>query len=349
MRISIVNAQPSAIDLLRRAIASIPEHALAWVAVDGREAVEKCRRDRPDLILMDLALPILDGIQATGRIMKETPCAILIVTATVEGNAAGVFEAMGRGALDAVATPVVSGPGMKVEGEGELVRKIAMIDKLLMKHPSAPQATPMHGGGSEDHPPLVAIGASTGGPKALADLLSGLPAELGAALVIIQHVDAQFARGLANWLDSHSPLRVDVAREGMKPAANTVLVASTDDHLILGKDLALHYTPEPRDDPYRPSINAFFLSLVRHWPRRDVAVLLTGMGKDGAEGLASLRLAGWHTIAQDKKTSVVYGMPAAAAELNAAVEILPIGRIAAAVHRKIGPAPDTTIPPRKDQ
>ena len=115
MRIAIANAQPSAVDLLRRVIASMPEHALTWVAVDGREAVEKCRRDRPDLILLDLALPVLDGVQATARIMKEAPCAILIVTATVEGNAAGVFEAMGRGALDAVATPVF-GPGMKIEG-----------------------------------------------------------------------------------------------------------------------------------------------------------------------------------------------------------------------------------------
>ena len=218
-----------------------------------------------------------------------------------------------------------------------------------MNPPSAPRTAPVRSGRPEDHPPLVAIGASTGGPKALADLLSGLPADLGAALVIVQHVDAQFARGLASWLNSQTPLNVDVAREGMKPAANTVLVASTDDHLVLGEDLALHYTPDPRDYPYRPSINAFFLSLVCHWPRRDVAVLLTGMGRDGAEGLASLRQAGWHTIAQDKKTSVVYGMPAAAVELNAAVEILPIGGIATAVRRKIRPADHDTKPPRKDR
>jgi two-component system response regulator WspF len=181
----------------------------------------------------------------------------------------------------------------------------------------------------------VAIGSSTGGPKALAAILSTLPPIPGVALVIVQHVDAQFARGLATWLDDQTTLRVEVAREGMRPAADTVLVAGTDDHLVLGKDLALHYTPDPRDYPYRPSVNAFFLSLEHYWPRRDVAILLTGMGKDGAQGLAALRQAGWHTIAQDEKSSVVYGMPAAAAELNAAIEILPIEKIAAAVRRKI--------------
>jgi two-component system response regulator WspF len=331
MRIAIVNDMPLAVEVLRRVIASAPEHTLAWVALNGREAVEKCREDRPDVILMDLIMPVMDGVQATDKIMKETPSAVLVVTATVEGNAARVFEAMGCGALDAVATPVF-GPGMTIEGGRELLKKISTIEKLLRKNPPPPlTAAKSRKREPGDHPPLVAIGSSTGGPKALAKLLSTLPANPGAAFVIVQHVDAQFARGLAVWLDAQTPLRVDVAREGMRPAVDTVLVAVTDDHLVLGEDLTLHYIPEPRDYPYRPSVNAFFFSLERHWPRRDVAVLLTGMGKDGAQGLATLRRAGWHTIAQDEKSSVVFGMPAAAAELNAAVEILPIEKIAAAI------------------
>jgi two-component system, chemotaxis family, response regulator WspF len=335
MRIAIVNDMPLAVEVLRRVIASAPEHALAWVAGNGLEAVEKCRQDRPDLILMDLIMPVMDGVQATGKIMRETPSAILVVTATVEGNAAKVFEAMGSGALDAVGTPVF-GPGMSIKGGQELLKKIGTIEKLLIKGPlSAPVAPQAHTEKPDGQPPLVAIGSSTGGPKALANLLSTLPADLGAAFVIVQHVDAQFARGLATWLDSQTLLRVDVAREGMRPVADTVLLAVTDDHLVLGQDLMLHYTPEPRDYPYRPSVNAFFLSLEAHWPRRDVAVLLTGMGKDGAQGLAALRRAGWHTIAQDEKSSVVYGMPAAAAELNAAVEILPIEKIAAAIRARL--------------
>jgi len=346
MRIAVANAQPAAVEILRRIIASMPGHDLAWTAASGQEALEKCRRDRPDLILMDLTLPVLDGVQATGRIMKEAPCAILIVTETVEQNTAKIFEAMGRGALDAVATPVT---GPETEGGRALVKKIGTIEKFLLKPAAAPgPGTPAKGAKAADLPPLVAIGASTGGPRALADLLSGLPADLGAALVIVQHVDAQFGRGLADWLDSQTPLKVEAAREGARPEAGKVLLAVTDDHLVLGADMAVHYIPEPQDYPYRPSVNAFFASLVRHWPRRDMAALLTGMGRDGAQGLAALRKAGWHTIAQDEKSSVVYGMPAAAAELDAAVEILPIKEIAGAVRRKIAPNSPHTKLSRKD-
>ena len=333
MRIAIVNNLPLAIEVLRRIIVSAPEHALAWVAVNGREAADKCRQDRPDLILMDLIMPIMDGVQATGKIMRENPCAILVVTSTVEGNAAMVFEAMGSGALDAVSTPVF-GPGMTIEGSRELLKKISTIGKLLIKTPSSPPTVAAERREERAScPPLVAIGSSTGGPKALAEILSALPPSLGAALVIIQHVDVQFAQGLATWLDGQTPLHVALAREGMRPTVNTAMVAGTNDHLVIGADLAFHYTADPRDYPYRPSVNAFFLSLERHWPRREMAVLLTGMGKDGAQGLSALRLAGWHTIAQDAETSVVYGMPAAAAELNAAVEILPIMKIAAAIRK----------------
>jgi two-component system response regulator WspF len=348
MRIAIVNDMPLAVEVLRRVIASAPEHRVAWIAPNGREAVEKCRQDRPDLILMDLLMPVMDGVDATCAIMKETPCAILVVTATVEGNAAKVFEAMGCGALDAVATPVF-GPGAEITGGRELLNKIRTLEKLLDRNAGpVPPAPPPPKRAVEGLPPLVAIGASTGGPKALAEILGALPPDLGAALVVIQHVDAQFAQGLAAWLDGQTPLCVDVARESQRPTEGTVLVARTDDHLVLTADLTLHYTPDPRDYPYRPSVNAFFLSVERHWPRRDTAVLLTGMGKDGARGLAALRRSGWNTIAQDETTSVVYGMPSAAAELNAAVEVLPLSRIAPAILRAVTPGTAEKNAPRKD-
>jgi two-component system, chemotaxis family, response regulator WspF len=121
----------------------------------------------------------------------------------------------------------------------------------------------------------------------------------------------------------------------MTPEVNTIYIAGTNDHLVIGSDLAFHYVVEPKDNPYRPSVDAFFLSIVQHWPGKGVAVLLTGMGRDGAQGLLELRKAGWHTIAQDEKTSVVYGMPKAAAQIDAAREILPIEKIAEAVMRQI--------------
>jgi two-component system, chemotaxis family, response regulator WspF len=267
--------------------------------------------------------------------MKSCPCAMLLLTDSVEANAARVFDAMRHGALDAVRVALETQTG-RLQEEKNIMKKLATMGKLIgsgvtqAKNPVKATANP------ELLPPLVAIGASTGGPKALSVILAALPKALGAAIVIIQHVDEQFSRGLAEWLNSQSDLKVVLAGEGGRPEIDTVLVASTNDHLILRPDLVLHYTREPRDYPYRPSVDVFFESLARYWPRRDMAVLLTGMGRDGAAGLAVLRKAGWQTIAQDEKTSVVYGMPVAAVELGGAAAILPLERIAPAIMKGLG-------------
>lgn len=333
MRIAIVNDLLMAVEVLRRVLNTVPGYEMAWIAYNGSEAVEKCARDKPDLILMDLIMPVMDGVQATCTIMKDSPCAILIVTASVRGNAAKVFEAMGCGALDAVGTPVL-GPEGKIEGGAELLKKIATIGKLIGQPVGNERSGPskiMPKG----TPRLVAVGSSTGGPKALAEILAKLPGDFRAAVVIVQHVDVQFAGGLADWLNEQTHLSVTVASGGQTLREGMVYVAGTNDHLIIGPDLALHYTPEPRDYPYRPSVDAFFLSVEKHWPNKSVAVLLTGMGRDGAKGLLALRRARWHTIAQDEQSSVVYGMPKAAAELGAAVEILPLEKISESILRHI--------------
>ncbi|MBU4200661.1 MAG: chemotaxis-specific protein-glutamate methyltransferase CheB [Verrucomicrobia bacterium] len=331
MRIAIVNDLNLAVEALRRVVNSIPDYAIAWVAHDGAEAVTQCARDVPDLILMDLIMPVMDGVEATRIIMKSTPCAILVVTATVAGNAAKVFEAMGFGALDAVCTPAFNATG-RLEGDTELLKKIKAIANLIgMVDPVFKMSLAERERSLVSLSPVVALGSSTGGPKALAEILSGLPARLGAPVVVVQHVDVQFSQGLVEWLGNQTPLSVILAKEGMTLKADTVFVAGTNDHLIVGPDMALHYTPDPVDYPYRPSVDALFQSLSTHWPRRGVAALLTGMGKDGARGLLALRRDGWHTIAQDQATSVIYGMPRAAVEINAVVDVLPIQRIAAAI------------------
>jgi two-component system response regulator WspF len=329
MRIAIVNDMMMAVEAVRRIIAASSSHQLAWVALDGEEAVARSAEDTPDLILMDLIMPRLDGIEATRRIMRNNPCAIVVVTASVTDNSSKVFEAMGAGALDAVNTPVLEGVS-STDGAQPLLAKIETIRKLIGAPAGAKPGTRLEAPRSSpgDHPEsLVVIGASAGGPAALAKVLSQLPSDFPAPVILVQHVDVQFARGLADWLQYATPLKVRIAEEGDQPASGTVLVAGTDDHLIFSSPGRLGYVHEPSDCSYRPSVDVFFRSVERFWEGTVVAALLTGMGRDGAEGLRALKDRGHHTIAQDKASSAVYGMPKAAAQLGAATEILPIDKI----------------------
>ncbi len=327
MRIAIVNDSIIAVESMRRILASAPEHSIIWVAGNGAEAVEFCRLQRPDLILMDLIMPVLDGVEATRRIMKSTPCPILIVTSTVSGHSAKVFEAMGAGALDAVKTPIY-GRSDNAVGERTLLNKIGQINILTGNGPvhrrteTPPFAVETKGPASQEC--LLVIGSSTGGPNALVTVLSYLPKNFPCAVVVIQHMDTEFAPGMINWLNEQLELSVRMVHEGDRPQAGTILVPSTDGHVVLTAGGGLRYTPEPKEIVYHPSVDVFFHSVARYWKGNAIGVLLTGMGKDGAEGLLALRRRGWHTIAQDESTSVVYGMPRAAVELGAAKEVLPI-------------------------
>ncbi|MBS6361923.1 chemotaxis response regulator protein-glutamate methylesterase [Burkholderia sp.] len=326
MNIGIVNDLPLAVEAMRRVIALRPEHRILWVAFDGAQAVDFCAAQPPDIVLMDLVMPKFDGVEATRRIMSsDTPCAILVVTSSVGANAWRVYEAMGAGALDAVDTPRLA-EGLLGDTSQALLAKIDQIGRLLEKSaPAVTQAaTAAHNGGL----PLVAIGASAGGPSALATLLRGLPADFGAAIVIVQHVDKAFAEGMAQWLDSQTPLPVRIALAGERPQPGVALLAGTNDHLRLTRVGLLDYTRDPADTPYRPSVDVFFSSVTEHWRGDVIGVLLTGMGRDGAIGLKAMKMKGFHTIAQDEATSAVYGMPKAAAALGAARMILPLDSIA---------------------
>jgi two-component system response regulator WspF len=290
---------------------------------------------------MDLFMPGTDGVEATRRIMGESPCAILVVTATVSGHISKVYQAMGYGALDAVDTPVL-GAGGEIAGATQLLFKIEVIGRLLGKSPprasTSTTSSPVLGAPSPHRAnvqPLVVVGASTGGPFALAEVLAKLPAALRASIVLVQHVDSSFAPGLSQWLSDQSGRKVKLITDGCGIKEGETLLSGSDDHLVLGVDQRLHYSPEPRAMSYRPSVDVFFTSVAEHWPKPGVAVLLTGMGRDGAEGLLALHRLGWKTIAQDESTSVVWGMPRAAAEIGAADRVLPLPRIAPAIEEML--------------
>jgi two-component system response regulator WspF len=272
-------------------------------------------------------MPVMDGIEATRRIMAETPCAIVIVTVDRQQNVHRVFEAMGHGALDVVDTPAIGG-GNAQEAAAPLLRKIMNIGWLIGDRSNRERAAPSPLRSSASRQRLIAIGSSAGGPAALEVLLKGLPLDFSAAIVLVQHVDQVFAAGMAEWLSSASGLNVRLAQEGEPPQAGAVLLAGTNHHIRLLKNGTLAYTAEPVNEIYRPSIDVFFESVANYWNGDAVGVLLTGMGRDGAQGLKLMRQQGYLTIAQDQHSSAVYGMPKAAAAIDAAVEIRPLEKIA---------------------
>lgn len=335
MKVGIVNDSKMAAEILRRIVASLPEFTVAWIAYSGEEALSRCAESRPDIILMDLIMPGIDGVETTRRVMKTTPCVILLVTATTVGNRDMVFEAMGRGALDAVNTPALgSRPGL--EGADALIQKLRTVSRLVSREPNAKANT----FGSEGQPPdnsgipVVAIGASTGGPQALAEILAHLPSGFPAIVLVVQHVDVQFTPGLAAWLQHHSRIPVSIARHGEHLSPGGVWLAGSKENLIYQKGSAYYQTP-PADAVHIPSIDALFFSLAQAHLAPRVGVLLSGMGRDGAAGLLALRKSRALTIAQDEATSVVYGMPKAAAENGAAAEILPLSAVGPRICRSI--------------
>jgi len=343
MRVAIVNDMPLSVALLRRIVEAIPGYSIAWTAVDGAEAVRKAITDLPNAILMDLIMPVMDGATATREIMARKPCPILIVTASVKTNHSKVYEALGAGGLDAIRTPTLQGD--TIVGADSLVQRLAKIAASRTNGLGNRKPTGLSDLGSfptlgADRtirtPPLVVIGASTGGPAALANVLLGLaPCAATVPIVIVQHIGAAFADGLVEWLTAQTQLPIFPAVVGEPIQAGRVYVAVSEDHLVLTASRKFQYTPDPANYPYRPSVDVFFHTARLNWPARGVAVLLTGMGSDGAQGLLGMRKAGWHTIAQDQETSIVYGMPKAAMELGAAKEILPLPLIGAAIARAI--------------
>lgn len=326
MKIGIACHAPATMRALRKWISEGTRHQVVWTAGSARQAEDLAATGAADLILLELSLGGDPAAEVTRRMMQTRACPILIVTDNVEANAGAVFDAMGSGAMDVAG---MGAPDAETSSK-DAQRLIGKIDRLSIvigeadrKAATTARVLPPNAAGRR----LVGIGASAGGPAALATLFSSLPKDFPAAIVIVQHVDAQFAAGLADWLGRNSTLTVKLAEDGDALDEGSVYVAGTADHLVVAPSGHLMHLREPDDHVYRPSIDVFFQSVHRSWRGEFVGVLLTGMGRDGAAGLKALHDRGCHTIAQDEATSALYGMPKAAAMLGAASEILPIERI----------------------
>jgi len=321
-----------------------PDLEVVGEADDGKRGIELCQSLRPDVVTLDMMLPVMSGLAATEFIMAYCPTPILVVSAsTNRGELFKTYEALAAGALDVLDKPV----GDEPDGawEQKLVSAVKLISRLkVITHPRA-RLGPMGRRPSSWVPPpaveqvpenrlrAVAIGVSTGGPAALVEILQGLPHGFPLPILLVIHIGALFAPAFVEWLDGQSPVRVSFARDGDPlPAAgeSRVLVASPDRHLVLRQG-KLQLTRDPERHSCRPAVDVLFTSLAQELGPDCAACVLTGMGKDGAEGLLAIRRAGGRTIAQDESTSAVFGMPREAILLGSAEQILPLHKIAPAL------------------
>jgi two-component system chemotaxis response regulator CheB/two-component system response regulator WspF len=338
MRVGIISERAWAAEALSRTIALGSAHEIHWIADSAAAAVSLCAAHTPDVVLMATPFRAIDGVDVTRQIMTGSPCPILIVTESLGVNATFVLDAMGVGALGAVDVPAFDSAHLS-KGTSALLAKMDTISRIAGDRSvsgTGKSTLTRHGKGPDG--PLVAIGASAGGPAAVATILCALPPDFPAAVVIVQHVGAEFVPGMAAWLSEQSGRRVSVAAEGDRPVVGDVFVAGATGHLTFKSAARLGYAAEPHDAAYCPSVDVFFRSVARLWSGPAIGVVLTGMGKDGAAGLKALREKGHYTIAQDEATSVVYGMPKAAKALHAAVAVLALDRIAGRLVDVVGGA-----------
>jgi two-component system chemotaxis response regulator CheB len=325
---------------LVEALSGDPEITVVAEAEDGKQAIDLCEKFRPDVVTLDMMLPVMSGLAATEYIMAHFPTPILVVSAsTNRGELFKTYEALAAGAVDVLEKP----RGTEEDGDWErrflstvkLVSRIrvithprARLTRMSLSNPQPPGSPFATGKGAHR---VIALGASTGGPGALVAILKSLPVPFPVPVLFVLHIGEAFGTAFADWLDGQSGLRVAQARDGdsLGSRAGQVVMAPPDRHLIVDHG-RMRLTSGPERHSCRPSVDVLFESLANDMGPDAAACLLTGMGKDGASGLLAIRRAGGMTIAQDESTSVVYGMPREAALLGAAVSILPL--------QEIGPA-----------
>jgi two-component system, chemotaxis family, protein-glutamate methylesterase/glutaminase len=333
--IRVLVAEDSAVtrEYLVHLIERDPGVALAGLARNGEEAVELARSERPDVILMDVHMPRLDGYQATRLIMESTPTPIVMATASQsEVETHGGFHALQAGALVLVDKPPGPGDPSSEAGARELIRTLKLMSevKVVRRWAARPRATapaPAAPPGTAA-PRALAIGASTGGPPVVAELLRTLPSTVTTPVLVVQHIGAGFAAGFAEWLAAEVPRPVKLAEHGEPAQPGTVYVAPGAAHLGLTRGGRIALDRGVARHGFRPSISHLFDSVAAACGPAAVGILLTGMGRDGADGLRRLRDAGALTVAQDEATCIVYGMPREAVRLNAARHVLPPAEIA---------------------
>lgn len=327
VRVVVADDSPTARRLLAELCDRDPGISVVGEAANGEQAVELTLRLSPALVLMDVHMPVLDGVEATKQIMREQPTPIIMVTAgTAPSDVEAGLSALRFGALTVLPKPVAPGvPGFEAAASRmtALVKALADVKVIRRREGTSSRGRPV----SRTTPSIVAVAASTGGPPAVARFLQHLPADLPVPVVVVQHIVGGFLPGLVAWLRAEVPFHVMQAEQGQSLQAGTVYLAPDGRHLEVDPLVNARLTDGDPVVGFRPSATVMFSSLARSLAPSAIGVVLTGMGQDGLEGARQLRGAGGRVLAQDEATSVVYGMPKAVvdaglAHLQGSVETL---------------------------
>ncbi len=331
-------------------VARQPDLVVVGTARDGEEALARVEELDPDVVTLDVEMPRVNGLEALAGIMERSPRPVVMVSSLTRPGAEATVRALSLGAVDFVAKPsgAISLDMMRVAEE--LWQKIRVAARVPRERLRASAAVKPRGGGAaaeawvrtEARPVpggrlsrVVVVGASTGGPAALMEVIPGLPAGLAAGVLVVQHMPAGFTASLARHLDGNSRLPVKEAEEGDVLTDGRVLVAPGNRHLLLDAAGRVALSLDPPEHGVRPAVDVTLAAVARAWGDRAGCAILTGMGMDGAKGAMALRRAGGWVLAQDEATCVVYGMPRAVAEMGQADEILPLSRVAEAIAARV--------------
>lgn len=318
MKLAIAHRERLVREALRRSLAKSRFDLVAQTG-DLESLPRECRKHTPQLLLVELELL---GNQAE-HLPGLLKCGAAVIALASTSAVSGAYEALGHGALGLIEPPGIDDDG-EIIGAQRLLSRLERLAVLVTEAPT--KVTPLPPSRSLQRAPILAIGASTGGPLALAKVLSDLPADFEASVLIVQHIESEFSGGLAEWLGSQCRLPVTVAERGATPEPGKVYLAGPGGHLVLLPSFQFGRQSAQADELHVPSINALFFSLAQQ-SVPGAAAILTGMGDDGVAGMSELQRRGWFTVAQDEVTSVVYGMPRAALEIGAAKQALPLHAI----------------------
>lgn len=335
IRVLLIDDSHIALYILQRLLSRAPDIQVVGTAANGKEALDLLPQLNPDVICTDLHMPVMDGLEFTRAVMSKQPRPILVLSVSVEANSLNVFQLIEAGAVDVFSKPraILEADQEKLAKElASKIRVVAGVHVFLRRTVSAPYPS-LPPPALSPHAPvrIAAIGASTGGPQALREILTHLPADFPLPVVCVQHIGSDFLTELIAWLDEVTPMQVRKASQGETPQGGVIYFAPEDAHLELDDAGRFDLSRAPLCDGHRPSVSVTLRAMARYFGADAVGVLLTGMGRDGADGMRDIAACGGVTIAQDEASCVVYGMPKEAVALGAVQNVLPLEQIASAL------------------